>query len=184
MVLILCNFVGTRGIQIDTSSCCCLILKMCLKETSRDQNKLLCHQCHKRIQNLIMFESILLHIFIFCQFKHVCVWIFIFTRRCIRGLCYASRGGHCFIFSGLNLIFVSVKEFVIAIIICKMKNHHGFFYQTECYVIILYTCVCIINLNVDILWDGCIFKICWLNFHFLFYEVCMWNFKCVEDWHM
>lgn len=64
-------------------------------------------------------------------------------------------------FSGLNLIFVSVKEFVIAIIICKMKNRDGFFYQTECYVIILYTCVCIIDLNVDILWDGCIFlKIC------------------------
>lgn len=63
-------------------------------------------------------------------------------------------------FSGLNLIFVSVKEFVIAIIICKMKNRDGFFYQTECYVIILYTCVCIIDLNVDILWDGCILKIC------------------------
>lgn len=88
-------------------------------------------------------------------------------------------------FSGLNLIFVSVKEFVIAIIICKMKNRDGFFYQTECYVIILYTCVCIIDLNVDILWDGYFFLNLLIKFSFLlFYEVCMWNFKCVEDWHM
>lgn len=71
-----------------------------------------------------------------------------------------SWGPLFYFFSGLNLIFVSVKEFVIAIIICEMKNRDGFFYQTECYVIILYTCVCIIDLNVDILWDGCIFKIC------------------------
>lgn len=88
-------------------------------------------------------------------------------------------------FSGLNLIFVSVKEFVIAIIICKMKNRDGFFDQTECYVIILYTCVCIIDLNVDILWDGYFFLNLLIKFSFLlFYEVCMWNFKCVEDWHM
>lgn len=35
-----------------------------------------------------------------------------------------------------------------------------FFYQTECYVIILYTWLCIIDLNVDILWDGYFLKIC------------------------
>lgn len=70
-----------------------------------------------------------------------------------------SWGPLFYFFSGLNLnlIFVSVKEFVIAIIICKMKNRDGFFYQTECYVIILYTCVCIIDLNVDVLWDGYFF---------------------------
>lgn len=60
-----------------------------------------------------------------------------------------------------------------------------FFYQTVCYVIILYTCVCIIDLNVDILWDGYFFLNLLIKFSFLlFYEVCMWNFKCVEDWHM
>lgn len=114
-------------------------------------------QAYTKFPNLIMFESILLHIFIFCQFKHVCVWIFIFTRRCIRGCVTRLVGAIVLFFSGLNLIFVSVKEFVIAIIICKMKNRDGYFFQTECYVIILYTCVCIIDLNVDILWDGYFF---------------------------
>lgn len=71
-----------------------------------------------------------------------------------------SWGAIVLIFSGLTLILVSVKEFVIAIIICKMKNRDGFFYQTECYVIILYTWLCIIDLNVDILWDGYFLKIC------------------------
>lgn len=87
---------------------------------------------------------------------------FLFSRGVAFVVCVTRLvGAIVLIFSGLNLILVSVKEFVIAIIICKMKNHDGFFfYQTECYVIILYTCVCIIDLNVDILWDGCIFKIC------------------------
>lgn len=86
---------------------------------------------------------------------------FLFSRGVAFVVCVTRLvGAIVLFFSGLNLIFVSVKEFVIAIIICKMKNRDGFFYQTECYVIILYTCVCIIDLNVDVLWDGYFFKIC------------------------
>lgn len=86
---------------------------------------------------------------------------FLFSRGVALVVCVTRLvGAIVLIFSGLNLILVSVKEFVIAIIICKMKNHHGFFCQTECYVIILYTWLCIIDLNVDILWDGYFLKIC------------------------
>lgn len=119
-----------------------------------------------RFSNLIMFESILLHNFIFCLFKHGLCLNFFFTRRYIRGLCYTSRGGHCFNFFQVWISLVSVKEFIIAIIICKMRNSVGllFFYQTESYerpVIILYTCVCMNDLNVDILGMGV-----FLKFHF------------------
>lgn len=54
---------------------------------------------------------------------------FLFSRGVAFVVCVTRLvGAIVLFFSGLNLIFVSVKEFVIAIIICKMKNHDGFFF--------------------------------------------------------
>lgn len=127
-----------------------------------------------RFSNLIMFESILLHNFIFCLFKHGLCLNFYFTRRYIRGLCYMSRGGH-FNFFQVWISLVSVKEFIIAIIICKMRNSVGllFFFLSDwklwktCYYLVYmrmhewFECWYIRN--------GCIFKISFL----LIYDVCM-----------
>lgn len=53
---------------------------------------------------------------------------FLFSRGVAFVVCVTRLvGAIVLIFSGLNLILVSVKAFVIAIIICKMKNRDGFF---------------------------------------------------------
>lgn len=58
---------------------------------------------------------------------------FLFSRGVAFVVCVTRLvGAIVLFFSGLNLIFVSVKEFVIAIIICKMKNRDGFFFLSDC----------------------------------------------------
>lgn len=64
---------------------------------------------------------------------------FLFSRGVAFVVCVTRLvGAIVLFFSGLNLIFVSVKEFVIAIIICKMKNRDGFFIRLS---VMLLSCI-------------------------------------------
>lgn len=54
------------------------------------------------------------------EFLFLCGVVFVVCVMCFVGVIVLF-------FLGLNFIFVLVKEFVIVIIICKMKNCDGFF---------------------------------------------------------